>query len=137
MKKLITILVSCLLVILAVFGAYKFWYIPVFCDIKIGISKPIDATDKYWENYIVSWNNIPESKDWMLTELVEKNNDFRIDFFEKHKEDKFQIMVDVTIENGQTIVTYHGTITDNETGKTEEFKKDLVFDFVLTEKITE
>lgn len=137
MKKLVIILISCLLVTLAAFGAYKLWYIPVYCDIEIVISKPVEATDKYWENYHVAWNNLPESKDWMLNELVEKNNAFRMDFFEKHKEDNFQIMVDVNFENGKTIITYHGNITDNETGKTEDFKEDLVFDFVLTEKIND
>ena len=137
MKKLVIILTSCLLVVLAVLGVYKFWYIPVYCDIEIGISKPVEETDKYWENYHVSWNNLPESKDWMLTELVEKNNEFRMDFFEKHKDDKFHIMVDVNFENDKTIITYHGNITDNKTGKTEDFKEDLVFDFVLTEKVTE
>ena len=54
MKKLVIILISCLLVVLAVLGVYKFWYIPVYCDIKIGIAKPVEATDKYWENYHVS-----------------------------------------------------------------------------------
>lgn len=135
MQKLIIILISCVLVTLAAFGAYKLWYIPVYCDIEIGISKPVEETDKYWENYHVSWNNLPESKDWMLTELVEKNNEFRMDFFEKHKDDKFHIMVDVNFENDKTIITYHGNITDNKTGKTEDFKEDLVFDFVLTENI--
>ncbi len=137
MKKLIIILISCVLVTLAAFGVYKFWYIPVYCDIEIGISKPVEETDKYWENYYVSWNNLPESKDWMLTELVEKNNEFRMDFFEKHKDDKFHIMVDVNFENDKTIITYHGNITDNKTGKTEDFKEDLVFDFVLAEKIND
>lgn len=136
MKKLIIILISCLLVVLAVLGVYKFWYIPVYCDIEIGISKPVEETDKYWENYHVAWNNLPESKDWMLNELVEKNNTFRMDFFEKHKDDKFHIMVDVNFENDKTIITYHGNITDSETGKTEDFKEDLVFDFVLTEKVS-
>lgn len=126
-----------MLVTLAAFGVYKFWYIPVYCDIEIGISKPVEETDKYWENYYVSWNNLPESKDWMLTELVEKNNEFRMDFFEKHKDDKFHIMVDVNFENDKTIITYHGNITDNKTGKTEDFKEDLVFDFVLAEKIND
>lgn len=136
MKKLIIILISCVLVTLAAFGVYKLWYIPVYCDIEIGISKPVEETDKYWENYHVSWNNLPESKDWMLTELVEKNNEFRMDFFEKHKDDKFHIMVDVNFENDKTIITYHGNITDNKTGKTEDFKEDLVFDFVLAEKVS-
>ncbi len=135
MKKLIIILISCVLVALAIFGIYRFWYVPVYCDIQIGVSKPVEATDTYWENYHVSWNNLPESKDPMLTELVETNNDFRMSFFEEHKEDKFHIMVDIVVENEKTIVTYYGTITDNETGKTEDFKEELVFDFILTEKI--
>lgn len=137
MKKLIIILISCVLVTLAAFGVYKLWYIPVYCDIEIGIAKPVEATDKYFENYHVNWNNLPESKDRMLTELVEKNNKFRMDFFEKHKDDKFHIMVDVNFKDGKTIITYHGNITDSETGKTEDFKEDLVFDFVLTEKIND
>ena len=135
MKKLIIILISCVLVTLAIFGIYKFWYIPEYCDIRIGVSKPVEATDTYWENYHVSWNNLPESKDWMLTELVETNNNFRMSFFEEHKDDKFHIMVDVNFENGKMKITYHGNITDSETGKTEDFKEDLVFDFILTEKI--
>lgn len=137
MKKLVIILISCLLVALAVFGVYKFWYIPVYCDIEIVISKPVEATDKYFENYHLAWNHIPESKNWMIAELVEKTNNFRIDFFDKHKDDNFHIMVDAKIENGKTIITYHGNITDNETGKTEDFKEDLVFDFVLAEKVSE
>ena len=136
MKKLVIILISCVLVALVAFGAYKLWYVPVYCDIEIVVSKPVEVTDTYWENYHVSWNNIPESKSWMLTELIETNNDFRMSFFEEHKEDKFHIMVDIVVENGKTIVTYYGTITDNETGKTEDFKEDLVFDFVLAEKVS-
>ena len=135
MKKLIIIIISCLLIALAIFGVYKYWYIPEYCDIRIGISKPVEETDKYWENYFVSWSNFPESKNAMLTELVETNNDYRLAFFEEHKEDKFHLTVDVAIENGQTIITYSGTITDSETGETENYKKDLVFDFILTEEI--
>ncbi|MBQ6838627.1 MAG: hypothetical protein IJO44_07280 [Clostridia bacterium] len=136
MKKLIIILISCVLVTLAAFGAYKLWYIPVYCDIEIVISKPVEATDKYFENYHLAYNHIPESKNWMIAEIVEKNNAFRMDFFDKYKEDNFHIMVDAKIENGKTIITYHGNITDSETGKTEDFKEDLVFDFVLAEKVS-
>lgn len=136
MKKLIIILISCILVTLAAFGVYKLWYIPVYCDIEIVISKPVEATDKYFENYHLAYNHIPESKNWMIAEIVEKNNAFRMDFFDKYKEDNFHIMVDAKIENGKTIITYHGNITDSETGKTEDFKEDLVFDFVLAEKVS-
>lgn len=136
MKKLVIILISCVLVTLAAFGAYKLWYIPVYCDIEIVISKPVEATDKYFENYFLAYNHIPESKHWMISELVEKNNAFRMDFFDKHKDDNFHIMVDAKIENGKTIITYYGNITDSETGKTEDFKEDLVFDFVLAEKVS-
>ncbi len=126
-----------MLVVLAVLGVYKFWYIPEYCDIEIVISKPVEVTDKYFENYHLAWNHIPESKNWMISELVEKNNAFRMDFFDRHKDDNFHIMVDAKIEEGKTIITYHGNITDSETGKTEDFKKDLVFDFVLAEKIND
>ncbi len=71
----------------------------------------------------------------MISELVEKNNAFRMDFFDRHKDDNFHIMVDAKIEEGKTTITYHGNITDSETGKTEDFKEDLVFDFVLAENI--
>jgi hypothetical protein len=72
----------------------------------------------------------------MISELVEKNNAFRMDFFDKHKDDNFHIMVDAKIENGKTIISYYGNITDSETGKTEDFKEDLVFNFVLAEKVS-
>ena len=136
MKKLIIILISCVLVTLAAFGVYKFWYIPVYCDIEIIVSKPVEVTDKYFENYFLAYNHIPESKHWMISELVEKNNAFRMDFFDRHKDDNFHIMVDAKIEEGKTTITYHGNITDSETGKTEDFKEDLVFDFVLAEKVS-
>lgn len=136
MKKLVIILISCLLVVLAVLGVYKFWYIPVYCDIEIVVSKPVEVTDKYFENYFLAYNHIPESKFWMISELVEKNNAFRMDFFDRHKDDNFHIMVDAKIEEGKTTITYHGNITDIETGKTEDFKEDLVFDFVLAEKVS-
>ena len=136
MKKLVIILISCLLVVLAVLGVYKFWYIPVYCDIEIVVSKPVEVTDKYFENYFLAYNHIPESKHWMISELVEKNNAFRMDFFDRHKDDNFHIMVDAKIEEGKTTITYHGNIPDSETGKTEDFKEDLVFDFVLAEKVS-
>lgn len=134
MKKLLVILISCVLVASAIFGIYKFWFLPQYYDIRIGISKSSN-TEQYFEDYIVSYSRIPQKAEAWVEKMYDDKTEFQLAFYDEHKEDNYNISIDITVDNGTTTVTYHGTITDSETGLTEDFKKDFVYDFVLTENI--
>ncbi len=118
-----------------VVGGYYFVYLPNYYDIKIGISTPIDSDEQYLEDFIINYSHMPESKTPLAEELTNTKNDFRIKFYDEHKEDDYHIEIEFAFENGKTIVTYVGTIADCETGIEEPFEKEFVHDFILTKDI--
>lgn len=134
MNKVVKILIICFVIFAIVLSAYSVIY-PKLCNISIGISVPVNPDGQYLEDFILIYNHIPESKIPQLEELSDTKNDFRMNFFDEHKEDDYHIEIDFTFENGKTIVTYEGTITDKETGETVPFEKEFVHDFILTKDI--
>ncbi len=80
---------------------------------------------------------MPENKVPLAEELTNTKNDFRMNFYDEHKEDDYHIEIEFTFEKGKTIVTYTGTITDGQTGVEEPFEKEFVHDFILTKNIQE
>lgn len=134
MKKFLVILISCVLVASAIFGIYKFWFLPEYYNVRIGIATT-SGTEQYLEDFIISYSHMPKKAESWAEKMSDDKNEFRMAFYEEHKEDNYHISIDITVDNGTTTVTYHGTITDSETGLTENYKKDFVYDFVLTEDI--
>ena len=137
MNKLIKIAIAVIVTVALVVGGYSFVYLPNYYDIKIGISKPIEADGQYLEDFIIHYSHMPKNKGALVEELTDTKNYFRMNFYDEHKEDDYHIEIDFTFEKGQTIVTYTGTITDSETGVEEPFEKEFVHDFILTKDIQE
>ncbi len=135
MNKLIKIAITALVALALVISGYYFIYLPNHNDIVIGISTPVEDDGQYLEDFIIHYSHMPENKIPLAEELTDTKNDFRMNFFEEHKEDDYHIEIDFTFEKGKTIVTYTGTITDNETGIKEPFEKEFVHDFVLTKNV--
>ncbi len=135
MNKLFKIAIVAVFAIALILSGYFFIYLPNYYDIKIGISTPVEADGQYLEDFIISYDHMPESKIPMAEELTKAKNDFRMEFYNEHKEDDYHIEVDIKVEKGKTIVTYAGTITDSKTSGTEPFEKEFVHDFILTKKV--
>ena len=135
MNKLVKIAIVIVVAFALVIGGYFFIYLPNYYDIKIGISTPVEADEQYLEDFIIHYSLMPENKIPLVEELTNTKNDFRINFYDEHKEDNYHIEIEFAFEKGQTIVTYTGTITDSETGIEEPFEKDFVHDFILTKDV--
>ena len=135
MNKLVKITISVVVALFLVVGGYFLIYLPNYYDIVIGISTPVEDDGQYLEDFIIHYSHIPENKVTLAEELTNTKNDFRMNFYDEHKEDEYHIEIEFTFEKGKTIVTYTGTITDKETGVKEPFEKEFVHDFILTKDI--
>ena len=135
MNKLIKIAIAVIITVALVVGGYYFVYLPNYYDIKIGIAKPIETDRQYLEDFIINYSHMPENKEALVEELTDTKNNFRMNFYDEHKEDDYHIEIDFVFEKGQTIVTYTGTITDSQTGIEKPFEKEFVHNFILTKDI--
>ena len=135
MNRFIKIAIAVIVAVALVVGGYYFIYLPNYYDIAIGVSTPVDAGGQYLEDFTVIYSHMPESKIPLAEELTNTKNDFRMNFYNEHKEDDYHIEIEFTFEKGQTIVTYKGTITDSKTGVKEAFEKEFIHDFILTKNI--
>lgn len=135
MNKLVKIAITVVVALALVISGYYFIYLPNYNDIVIGISTPVEDDGQYLEDFIIHYSHIPENKVPLAEELTNTKNDFRMSFYNEHKEDDYHIEIEFTFEKGKTIVTYTGTITDGETGIEEPFEKEFVHNFILTKEI--
>ena len=135
MNKLVRIIIPIVVAIAIVIGGYYFIYLPNYNDIVIGISTPVEDDGQYLEDFIIHYSHMPENKIPLVEELTNTKNDFRMNFFNEHKEDNYHIEIEFAFEKGQTIVTYTGTITDKDTGIEKPFEKEFVHDFILTKDV--
>lgn len=132
MKKILISIISAVLIC-----AVAYMVIVTACwDLEICISKPADYSGSYHEPIIIVGGNFATSTaKKKASDFSKKNGDFFLNFYEEHKDDEYKIDTFVTIENGKTIVTYKGTIADNETGEISPYEEQLVFDYVFTRTV--
>lgn len=135
MNKLTKIAIVVIVAVALVISGYCFIYLPNYYDISIGMATPIEDNGQYLEDFTVIYSHMPENKVPLAEELTNTKNDFRMNFYDEHKEDEYHIEIEFTFEKGKTFVTYTGTITDKETGVKEPFEKEFVHDFILTKKV--
>ena len=135
MNRLVKIVIAVVVALTLVISGYYFIYLPNYYDIKIGISTPVEADEQYLEDFIIHYSHMPENKIPLAEELTNTKNEFRLDFYNEHKEDDYHIEIEFTFEDGKTIVTYTGTITDAKTGIEKPFEKEFVHDFILTKDV--
>ena len=135
MNRLIKILVTVILSITLIFAGYYLIYVPYVCDITLSIAKPMNAKEHYFQDIILSYTYMPANKNLLAEEITSNHQEFKKDFYEEHEEDEFHIEIDIKVGKGKTTITYEGTITDGKTGIKKPFKKEVVYDFILTKDI--
>ena len=135
MKKAVITIASILVAIAIFFAAYSI-LMPLYCDIEIIVLKPSSSSEKHFEPVMLAYTHMPQAYMENVDYFSDSCSQVHKDFIEQHKDDNYDVHTDVTIENGQTIVHFHGTITDAETGEESIFDKRLVFDFVFTKQIS-
>lgn len=134
MNKAVKIIVAFLVVAIVVIGAYSF-VLPKLADISICILRGTSTTEKYMESVMLVYAFVPPKYQDEMDDFSKTCGDFHADFINEHKEDGYNIKVDVKIENKKTIVTYTGTVISGQTGIEKPFEKEFVFDYVFTEDI--
>lgn len=134
MKK---ILISLLIAIVICVSAYAI-ILTACWDLEMHISQPVDRSGSYHEPIIISGGTFAtaQAKE-NASDFSKKCGDFFLEFYEEHKEDEYKLDTYVTFEDGKTIVTYKGTITDSETGETSPYEEQLVFDYIFTKTVNE
>lgn len=134
MKKIVIALLSAIVIC---FVAYA--VILTACwDLEMHISQPVDRSGSYHEPIIISGGNFATAKAKKnASDFSKKTGDFFLEFYEEHKEDEYKLDTYVTFEDGKTIVTYKGTITDKETGETSPYEEKLMFDYIFTRTVNE
>ncbi len=135
MNRFIKIAIPVVIAAAVLIGGYYLIYLPNYYDIAIGISTPVENDGQYLEDFIIQYNHMPEDRISLVEELTDTKNDFRLNFYNEHKEDDYHIEIEFTFKNGKTIVTYKGTIKDGETGIEKPFEKEFIHDFILTKDI--
>ncbi|MBR0534766.1 MAG: hypothetical protein IIX14_00145 [Clostridia bacterium] len=132
MKKLLISLIAAILICAISIPII----ITVLWDLEICIATPVDSKGQYIEQFtIVGGMHATDRANQNSLDFMQKCHDFNMKFHEEHKDDKYEIHVSVDFEDGKTIVTYAGEITDSQTGKTSPYEEKLVFDYIFTRKV--
>ena len=134
MKKIIIGLITAVIVFVVAYAVI----LTACWDLEMHISQPVDRSGSYHEPIIISGGIFAtaQAKE-NASDFSKKCGDFFLEFYEEHKEDEYKLDTYVTFEDGKTIVTYKGTITDKETGVTSPYEEKLVFDYIFTKKVNE
>ncbi|HZK21733.1 MAG TPA: hypothetical protein VFC76_05590 [Oscillospiraceae bacterium] len=139
MRKRFWVIVTAVVAVIIVLGtSLYFYYRPYVAFISMKPSDPIGSS--YTELVSVadtykSERFLPKSFTKNLNEFGKKNQEVFLEYTEQYKK-PMNVHAKIEIKNGQTVVTYYGTVTAKD-GQTEEYNKQLVFDFILTKKIPE
>ena len=134
MKKIIIGIVAAILICTVAYSVI----LTVFWDIDIMIGKPASYAGKYVEPIIIAGGNIATARaKENASDFSNKCGEWMLAFYEEYKDDEYKIDTYVTFEDGKTIVTHKGTITDKETKETTPYEDKLVFDYIFTKTIIE
>lgn len=134
MKKKIIITVVAMVVLISSVAIY----FATKSDVVIGIAKPVDlSTQMYTEQIILSFGKeLTDKKEKQLTEMVDEIEKAQIEISTELVAPT-HIEVEVEFEDGKTIITYSGKATQKATNNKIDYKKELVFDFILTREVSE
>ena len=134
MKKKIIITVVAMVVLISSVAIY----FATKSDVVIGIAKPVDlSTQMYTEQIILSFGKeLTDKQEKQLTEMVDEIEKAQIENSTELVAPT-HIEVEVEFEDGKTIITYSGKATQKATNNKIDYKKELVFDFILTREVSE
>jgi ABC-type sugar transport system ATPase subunit len=113
-------------------------YFATKSDVVIGIAKPVDlSTQMYTEQIILSFGKeLTDKQEKQLTEMVDEIEKAQIEISTELVAPT-HIEIEVEFEDGKTIITYSGKATQKATNNKIDYKKELVFDFILTREVSE
>jgi ABC-type sugar transport system ATPase subunit len=113
-------------------------YFATKSDVVIGIAKPVDlSTQMYTEQIILSFGKeLTDKQEKQLTEMVDEIEKAQIEISTELVAPT-HIEIEVEFEDGKTIITYSGKATQKATNNKIDYKKELVFDFILTKEVNE
>jgi len=134
MKKKIIITVVAMVVLISSVAIY----FATKSDVVIGIAKPVDlSTQMYTEQIILSFGKeLTDKQEKQLTEMVDEIEKAQIEISTELVAPT-HIEIEVEFEDGKTIITYSGKATQKATNNKIDYKKELVFDFILTREVSE
>ena len=134
MKKKIIITVVVMVVLISSVAIY----FATKSDVVIGIAKPVDlSTQMYTEQIILSFGKeLTDKQEKQLTEMVDEIEKAQIEISTELVAPT-HIEIEVEFEDGKTIITYSGKATQKATNNKIDYKKELVFDFILTREVSE
>ena len=134
MKKKIIITVVAMVVLISSVAIY----FATKSDVVIGIAKPVDlSTQMYTEQIILSFGKeLTDKQEKQLTEMVDEIEKAQIEISTELVAPT-HIEIAVEFEDGKTIITYSGKATQKATNNKIDYKKELVFDFILTREVSE
>lgn len=140
MKKGLIILLCSILITAIGFGGYVTWAYNNPKQMSFSKGTPNDkSTDLYREDYFLGWSyrlwfkTTPEGVHNKIAEVDDKLSEVRKDISDSYTA-PMHITANGKVENGKTIFIFSGTATQKSDGKTVEYNKEIVFDFVLTDK---
>ena len=134
MKKKIIVTVVAMVVLISSVAIY----FATKSDVVIGIAKPVDlSTQMYTEQIILSFGKeLTDKQEKQLTEMVDEIEKAQIEISTELVAPT-HIEIEVEFEDGKTIITYSGKATQKATNNKIDYKKELVFDFILTREVSE
>lgn len=133
-KKKIWLILSGVICIILCFLLYSYLH----PSLTILISQPVDPSGPYVETCTVvssSLFNMPLPSDIIEKEhqLIDKQEETTTDIYGNYKPD-WKVDCTVEIKDGKTVLTYQGYVTD-QTGTQQQYYKQLICDFILTDNI--
>ena len=91
----------------------------------------------YTEQIILSFGKeLTDKQEKQLTEMVDEIEKAQIEISTELVAPT-HIEIEVEFEDGKTIITYSGKATQKATNNKIDYKKELVFDFILTREVSE
>ncbi len=133
MKKIVIGLSALVVVVIGIFVFFN----STKSELEINIGAPVDAnTDQYSESLIIALGTKEYSDEVyaQTTEILDRFYENQAEVFPTLGK-PYHIEVKVRFEDGKTIISNIGTYTD-ENGNTQNYEDELVFDFIVTEKVT-
>ncbi len=132
MKKIVIGLCALAVVVIGVLLFYN----STKNELEIYIGAPTDAnTDRYIESITIAHGSMSYSDEVyaQTAEVVDTLGEHQVAL---HSEINapYHIEIDVAFEDGNTIIKYIGTYTD-ENGVLQDYEHEFIFDFIFTEEV--
>jgi hypothetical protein len=115
-----------------------FLYCYLHPQISLGVFEPVDPSGNFVETPALSSGTyfglpLPSNIESNIRNFTDANDSIISDIYNNYSL-PHRITCDIEVQNGQTFVTYSGTVTDSS-GRQIEYYKKLTFDYIITDSI--